>query len=122
MSFIWPVRAVGTSCPAVSITSASRRSIAVPRAVANRRPTAATMPVATTNTITGMSTAISHLDLHDLPDPDVTHDLQDDGRENHHVPQPLLEEQVDVIGVDERQRDRERCRQRHQHVTRHAAV
>ena len=42
--------------------------------------------------------------------------------DDHHLAHPLFEQAVHVLGVDERQRDCEKRRQRHQHVTGEPAV
>ena len=85
-------------------------------------PTTATSSEANEKRESGSSIVTSHLDLDDLPDPDEADRLHDDRADEHHLAHVLVEKQRSCVGVDERQRDGEGGRQRHQHVAGEAAV
>ena len=74
------------------------------------------------NPSSGRSTVTLYLDLDDLADPDEADGLHHDGADDHHLAHLFLEQQLHVLGVDERQRHRQRGRQRQQHVAGEAAV
>src|SRR5262245_24213917 len=73
------------------------------------------------NAMRGISIAL-YLDLDDLFDPEIPDRLHDRGGAEEHVADPLAEEQLHVLGVDERQGDGQERRQRQQHVAGQASV
>src|SRR5262245_44368377 len=83
-----------------------------------RAPTSA---VPNRNASNGIIIAL-YLDLDDLLDPEVADRLHDRGGAEQHVADPFAEEQLHVIGIDERERDGQERGQREQHVAGQPAV
>src|SRR5688572_29121862 len=102
-------------------TSRSRAFMPVERAVrAYVSPMTTTDP--STKASSGSIIDTLHLDLDDLFDPDEPDCLHHDARNDHHLPHALLEQQVHMRGIEERERDGEKGRQRHEHVAGKSAV
>src|SRR5688572_26649554 len=105
-----------------TVSSSSRRSMAEARRGISAIAAAVMIRVPKTNASNGRSIVTLHLDFDDLLDPQVPDGLHDERAEEHHLPHALPEQQVHVLGVDERQRDTEHRRQSEQHVAGEPAV
>ena len=105
--------------PPSSPTTSSRRRSSVPAPLgASAIAPAVDSSVTKMNPSTGISSVTLYLDLDDLANPEVPDRLHDDRAQDHHLAHVLVEQQRHVVGVDERQRDGQRRRQRQQHPRR----
>src|SRR5829696_6140773 len=102
---LWKRGAVSSGAAPPTVSSSRRRSIAVARRGIIAIAPAVMIRVPNTNASSGRNIVTLHLDLDDLLDPQEAGGLQRQRAEQHHLPHPLAQEQVHVVGIDERQRD-----------------
>src|SRR5688572_9946434 len=84
-------------------TSRRRRSMATELEPSSRYATAVTPSVPNANASSGSTVITLHLDLDDPLDPDPSDHLHRDRHGNHHLAHRVLEQQLHVLWIDERE-------------------
>src|SRR6266545_3046327 len=82
----------------------------------SRYAIAVTPSVPNANARSGSKVSTLHLDFDDPLDPEPADHLHHDRRGNHHLPHGVLEQQLHVLRVDERQRKGQETWKSEQHV------
>src|SRR5687768_16728423 len=108
-------RSSAVSRPPPTITRAPRIS---PRRCSTIPPPAGARTIATAPMISAMNRnarsgrriVTLHLDLDDLADPEEADRLQHHGADDHHLSQAFVEQELHLVGRDERQRHRQKRR------------
>src|SRR4051812_15070967 len=116
------LRSAGAAVSRPAVNSSIRRSMALARLGINAYAAAMTISEPKANASSGNIIDTLHLDLDDLPDPDVPDRLHHDGGQQQHLPHVLAKEDVHVVRIDEHQRDAEHRGQREQDVASQTAM
>src|SRR6185503_11529836 len=95
---LWNRGPVSSGAGPPTVSSSSRRSIAVARRGIIAIAPAVMIRVPKTNASNGSNIVTLHLDLDDLLDPQIADGLQTERAEQHHLPHALAQQQVHVVG------------------------